>query len=469
MKIAKTLLVAVSLVSVLSTVNSQSIYKPKHAESWNKVEKFAHENWYTSKVDVKNIEWFRDKGIIPPHNFMAIAAGHPTLFYWDNYFTNKALLLIDSLSIYAKQVTDNLLWEVDSLGFVPNSNMHWGMNRSQSPYLAMMVNEVYQKFRDKDWLKNAYSTLKKEYHFWTDTSANAYEDHRTAITGLQRYYFNSSDEELEILYASCYARDLLDVHPDSIGRADKLRIAGYYAAEAAASMDFTPRFENRCPEFVAVDLNANLYKYEELFAYFVKELGMKNEPNWRKKAIFRKKQLNKYCWNEKRGMYMDYDFVNKRFSNVAAITCMSPLVMGIASKKQAAKTVSNLGLFEYEYGITVCEPNESGREYQWDYPAGWPPVFQLTTEALHNYGYTNDALRVSQKYLDLVTRNFLNPSPATYMRKNQSITRLPGYIYEKYDVVSGGINDREYPAKAFIGWSAGTYIWCLDYYRKYAR
>jgi len=102
-------------------------------------------------------------------------------------------------------------------------------------------------------------------------------------------------------------------------------------------MDFTPRFENRCPDFIAVDLNANLYKYEVILDFFVKELDLKNEPDWKEKAKRRKQLLNKYCWNETRGMFMDYDFINKRFSSVASITCLSPLAMGIASKTQAKK------------------------------------------------------------------------------------------------------------------------------------
>jgi alpha,alpha-trehalase len=375
-------------------------------------------------------------------------------------------MLIDSLSIYAKNVTDNLLWEVDTLGFVPNANMSWGMNRSQPPYLAMMVEDVYHHDKDKEWLAIAYKTLKKEYHFWTDTSKNAIENHTTQIPGLQRFYFHSSVEELEKIYASCYERQLVDLHPDSIGHEEKLRIAGYFAAEAATGMDFTPRFENRCPEFVAVELNANLYKYEVLFDYFVKELGLKNEPNWKKKANTRKKLMRKYCWNEARGMFMDYDFVNNRFSKVAAITCMSPLVMGVASKQQAAKTRMNLPLFEYEYGVTICEKTETAIDYQWDYPAGWPPIYQLTANALSNYGYKTDALRVCEKYMDIVAKNFIAPNPTTYIKKGKTITRKPGFIYEKYNVVTGGINDNEYPARQFIGWSAGTFIWCLDYYNK---
>ena len=453
-------------LTITTFTQAEKEYIPKYKADWTKVETFVLQNWYTSKVDISKISWMKKVGIVPPKPFMAIAKGQTALFYWDNYFTNKGLLLVDSLNLYAKNATDDLLWEVDTLGFVPNANMHWGMNRSQPPYLAMMVNDVYKKSHDKVWLDKAFQTLKKEYLFWTDSKSTALEDHNTSVKGLQRFYFHSSKEELLKLYASCYERGLLQKHPDSIALPEKLKIAGDYAAEAATGMDFTPRFENRCTDFVAVELNANLYRYEVLFNYFANELALKNEPNWKLKAENRKTLMTKYCWNEARGMFMDYDFRNKRFSSVACITCMSPLVMGLATKEQASKTIKNLPLFEYEYGVTVCEKTKKDILYQWDYPVGWPPVYQLTAQALINYGYKKEALRVCEKYLDVVTKNFLNPYPKTYNKKAISIVREPGFIYEKYNVVSGGINDIEYPANQFIGWSAGVYVWCLDYYSK---
>ena len=84
--------------------------------------------------------------LIPlPYPYIVPGGRFREIYYWDSYFTNKGLLLVDSLSIYARNSTEDLLWLVDTLGFVPNSNMNWGMNRSQPPFLAMMVDDVYQK------------------------------------------------------------------------------------------------------------------------------------------------------------------------------------------------------------------------------------------------------------------------------------------------------------------------------------
>jgi alpha,alpha-trehalase len=451
------------MILIFFSCSKKEGYHSEFAGKWGDVENFVHTNWHTSLVNSKAFPDLQKKGIVPPKPFMSIAKGDPTLFYWDNYFTNKGLLKIDSLSHYALNVTDNLLWEVDTLGFVPNANMNWGMNRSQIPFLAPMVFDVYRKLGDKSWLQKAYFTLKKEYHFWTDTSSTAIENHTTSVPGLQRFYHHGTSEDLIDFYTLCYRRGLLAEPPDSVDYQTKLTVGGNYMAEAEV-MDFTPRFENRCTDFVAVDLNCNLYVYEMLFEWMVKELNLTGEPDWKAMAEKRKDLINKYCWDEERGLFMDYDFKNQRFSKIASIACIYPLYVGLASQKQAEKTRANLALFEYQFGVTVCEKVEKPILYQWDYPAGWPPVYLLTIQALQNYGYKTDALRICEKYLDVVTRNFISPQPL-FRGNNQKQKRSTGFIYEKYDVVTGGINDWEYPAWEFLGWSAGVYIWCLDYYR----
>lgn len=436
-------------------------YKP------DAITQYITKNWHKTKIDSSKIMWLGSNGIIPPKPYLKVSPDIDLIFYWDSYFTNKGLLLVDSLSTYARNSTEDLLWLVDTLGFVPNSNMNWGMNRSQPPFLAMMVDDVYQKLGSKNWLLSAYQTLKKEYHFWTDTSATAIENHTTAIPGLQRFSNHATDKELVALYDQCYERKLVKLHHDSINYDDKLKIANHFASEAATGMDFTPRFEGRCNDYVPVELNSNLYRYEILLAKMVKELGLKKEPDWKKAAKKRQKLMNNYLWNKKRGMFMDYDFVNKRFSPIASVVCYYPLTTGLATHKQAALSVKNLTLFEFSYGVSVCEKSEQKHLYQWDYPAGWAPMFSQTIDGLDKYGYKTDAARIAQKYVDLLIKNFEHPMPVQYStKKGEKKTRIPGRIYEKYFVTTGEINDNEYNSGEFLGWTAGVYIWCVDYLKK---
>ena len=439
-------------------------YSVKFQSDWGEIEQRILETWSSSKVDSNTQQM--PGSLTLPNPYFSIHENVNVLYCWDTYFTNAGLLLIDSFATYAKNAVDNQFAEIEQIGFVPNASEPWGLNRSQTPFLSMMVREIYEsKQADKEWLLLAYEMLKKDYQFWTDTSANAIEDHNTSIEGLQRFYHHATEQELLEFYEVLAPRFDL---PDSLPTEEKLKMGKAWLSEAE-TMDFTPRLENRCHEFIAVDLNSNLFMYEQNFAWMVEELNLESQPDWRGKASKRKALLQKYCWDEKRGLFMDYDFVNKRFSKLASIAAFYPLWAGLATTQQAQRTVENLSLFEYGYGPTVCEKSEQEYVYQWDYPVGWPPVYYLVVKALDNYGYKKEARRIAAKYLDVVAKNYVDPQPVSYASKIGSKVkdkqRERGYVYEKYDVVEGTIDDTEYASRPFHGWSYAVFIWCLDYYR----
>ena len=117
------------------------------------------------------------------------------------------------------------------------SYTHLGLKRSQPPYLSLMVAELYPEIKDKEWLRNAYRILMKEYYFWTNSSDTAVELNRTAIDGLQRYFHQQTDS------ASCITmyNDLMkriESLPDTTEEA-KAAAGSHFLAEAESGMDFT--------------------------------------------------------------------------------------------------------------------------------------------------------------------------------------------------------------------------------------
>lgn len=431
-------------------------YTPKFEKNWAHIDSSIQSNW--EQVSGRCGAGLTDTFV---YSFWCNVQ-----FYWDTYFTQVGLLKHNKIRL-AKGGINNLLNLVDSLGFAPNANADWGSNRSQPPYLSMMVRDLYPYLQDKIWLQKAYRSLLTEYHFWTDTSVNAIEKNYTSINGLQRYFHHASNQQLLDLY-----------NPELINRfgfsknadtATMLKVAAYYAAEAETGMDFTTRFEHRCPDFVAVDLNSNLYLYELNFAWMEKELGINSKANWLQKAASRKALVNKYCWSEKRGTYLDYDFVNNRHSKVAAVTMLSPLYAGIASPKQAKRVVANLPLLECDWGLTSTEASVEVHSYQWDHFSVWAPLQSLAIMALDKYGYKKDAKRIAAKWLDIVAANFEKPDPISFVKKEdgkqQTVNRVFGKTYEKY-TSNGKINDREYNASVLAGWTAGAYALAYAYLNK---
>lgn len=390
---------------------------------------------------------------------LPVLAGGDLVFYWDTYFTNVGLLERPELVRLARANVDFLLGQVEAHGFVPNANQPWGLNRSQPPYLAVMVRELWEAggAGDRRWLERAYRALEREHRFWTTDEV---ETHSTSVEGLQRYSHHASEEEREYFYDHVLVPRLS--FPLDHDRRRKAAVAGPLLAEAGSGMDFTPRFEGRCDEFVAVDLNVNLVLYEQTLAWMADTLGLEGEPEWYDLAVTRWRRVESTCWNPQRGMFMDFDFVNRRHGRVASVMAYHPLWAGLATPEQAARTVASLPLFEGVGGVAACEGQDRPSGRQWGEGAVWAPLQYLVVAGLDRYGYRAEAARVASRYLDTVARNWVRPGPAEVVAGGERRVRASGALYEKY-TVDGRVNDTEYPAGEGLGWTAGVFLAAFDY------
>lgn len=381
-------------------------------------------------------------GMPYPFSVPCIVNGFQNLFYWDTYFTNVGLLYDGNVK-QAKNNIDNILSLIERFGFMPNASNSDMLNRSQPPYASMMVREVYEKTGDKEWLAKACKTLEKEYDFWMTK--------RITSSGLNHYSNNATNDYLMNFYN--YINGRLRLNSDSnISDAQKIKIASHYLAEAESGWDFNPRFYSRCEDFNPVDLNSNLYGYEQNFYYFYKELGLDGANRWKNLAKDRKKKMDKLCLDPKDMIYYDYDFVNGKRSSVFSAAIFSPLFVKMADKKQAKAIYDNLMKLECAHGIVACESGPRKTIYQWDYPNGWAALNYLAIKGLDNYGYKKDARRIASKYVDSMAR----------------IYKKTGNLWEKYNAVSGGTdvgNEYTMPG-AFMGWTAGVYTFAYDYISK---
>ena len=176
--------------------------------------------------------------------------------------------------------------------------------------------------------------------------------------------------------------------------------------------------------------------------------------------------IDRYCWDEERGLYMDYDFVNQRFSPVASMGGMMPLHFGFASREKAERVRDNLSLFDSDGGLVVCELSPQKIVYQWGDSAVWAPMQQIGIEAMLRYGFVKEAKTIAIKWLNTVTRNYMDPQPATHRPfKYGDGTRHPGFLYEKY-TRDGRINDSEYPCSIMLGWTASAFLVALETVRE---
>ncbi len=373
------------------------------------------------------------------------------LYAWDSYFMVLGLLPDGRLEL-ARAMADNLLYEMDHYGIIPNANRTYYLTRSQPPLLTSIIREVYEAGAgDQNWLASALKTAMAEYHnVWLAEARLV----KIGPCELSRYYdagrgpcpevepghydenlqpwlsqVKSDNSELpptpflflnEYLYCGNYA-DL---------KADGLTLDEFFKQDRAvreSGHDSTHRFDDRAADFVSVDLNSLLYKYETDFASLLEQefggrlpgLGQDcgTATYWRQQAARRKAAMLALLWDDQRGFFFDYDFVRHQRSTYISATGLYPLWAKLLAEQnpqdldRARRTAAYAcGKLEQFAGLsaTARESVESARRHdarQWDYPYGWAPHQMLAWAGLKNYGLVDDAGRLAYRWLYTIVKN----------------------------------------------------------------
>lgn len=380
-------------------------------------------------------------GLPKPYIIPCVADAFQEMYYWDTYFANAGLILRGDVK-QAQNNVDNLLCLLKRFGFVLNGSSRCYVYNSQPPFLAQMIREVYDETGDKDWLLKCYDLLQKEHEFWTTK--------RNTEIGLGRYFCEELSEEW-----IADGRDgmiwRLGFRPE--GKTDK-ELAQGYRSSGESGWDFTPRFGWEAYDYAPVDLNCLLYGQEMQLSFFASELDKCEEAKvWKKLADDRAEFMRTYLKAED-GVFYDYNIQKKEISTLAGAANFYPLFLNLATEEEAKAAYEVLPKIEMEFGIATCEPCDMPGNYQWGYPNGWPPLQRIVVQALLNYGYEEDAVRIASKYVDVVERNFAET----------------GHLWEKYNVVDGSVRVvNEYEMPAMLGWTFGTYYYCCKIIGKEVR
>ncbi|GAC1388001.1 MAG: hypothetical protein NVS1B7_8020 [Candidatus Saccharimonadales bacterium] len=329
-------------------------------------------------------------------------------FYWDSYFINMGLLILNDTTL-AKGMVDNLCWLFKKFGHIPAHNSWRCKWHSQPPLLSRMAWDVFDKVPDDIWMSSVMATAQDEYETVWSSRQRLVPD-----LGLNKYN-------------SRFFKQLLTVYE--------------------SGWDVSSRFTDSC-SIVPIDLNCLLYQYESDLEKWAIHQGQSRQADvWAHKKFARAQAISHYLWDEKSGFYYDYDHRNHNRRTLKTVAGFMPLWCGAASKAQADKLVQSLPLFETDYGLTSSEPVRFHHR-QWDYPNGWPPLHYFVISGLRKYGYSEDADRITKKWLNL----------------NYQIFNTTGALWEKYDVVHGAVGKPgRYPTQSGFGWTNGVFLELLEY------
>jgi len=381
------------------------------------------------------------------------------MYGWDSYFIIRGLLR-DHRRDLAKGMVENFFYEIQHYGGVLNGNRTYYLGRSQPPFLSSMILAVYQADQlageaNSQWLERAYRFAVQDYEQWSRPT------HLAGDTGLSRYFDEGKGPVPEIMgdpsdyyrgaahffllhegpqsphlakassltglssevwicdrgsdrgdSASCPPEDRLGLSADSYQGDRAMRESGF-----DVSFRFGP-YGVETHHFAPVCLNSLLYKTEKDLEEMSQALGQNDDARrWATKAGERRKRMLQYFWDERRGLFFDYNFKTHTRSSYEYATTFYPLWTGSASKEQARAVAANLRLFEEPGGLAMSRYESQA---QWDYPYGWAPIQLLAIEGLRRYGYNRDADRIIESFLSMVLENF----------------RIDHTLREKYDVVT---------------------------------
>ena len=370
-----------------------------------------------------------------PYTTPCISKSFQELYYWDTYFANVGLIM-SGMTDQAKNNVDNMIHLINTYGHMPNGNRVRYLNRSQPPFLSLMVRDVFENTQDVQWLKNeAYPALAKEYVFWQDKRAVGF--------GLNRYSADVDEGQALKFAQTLCKRCGVDMPED---REAALEYGRSMFSLAESGWDCTSRFALDAHKYAPVDLNSLLYMLEKNMEYFAGVIGADMDAElWCERARMRKERINKLLWSWERGAFCDLNVESGKLNNVVSCAAFYPLFARFADDEQAEKAVKALKLLEQKFGVACCEKRDDLLNLQWDYPHGWACLHYIVIRGLLNYGKKADALRIAEKYVNTVTDNFVRT----------------GNLWEKYNVVTGEVSvTQEYKTPPMMGWSAGVYLYC---------
>ena len=303
---------------------------------------------------------------------------------------------------------------------MPNAAVTGMLNRTQPPVFGIMVCDLLP-FIDGENAAILLSAMEREYDYWM---------RERVLPGGLNHYGNSADAKTKIFMA-----DEAEVRlKRKFENADRETIGNNILAECESGWDFSPRFDFRCSEFAAVDLNSLLYRYETTLAKFgekEKRFGYIAASEKRKEMMYR------FCFD---GQKLTDAVPGGQFGCVTSVADMLPFWAGISNDKDVLLRI--LKKLEYPYGIAACEKTDEDFAGQWGYPNMWAPLVWFAFYALKAVGAPEEAERIGKKYLLTVEDCFANT----------------GKLWEKYDAVKGGkATANEYTDTEMLGWTAGVY------------
>ncbi|MEO7394121.1 MAG: alpha,alpha-trehalase TreF [Chitinophagaceae bacterium] len=394
--------------------------------------------------------------LIPlPHPYIIPGGRFGEVYYWDSYFTMLGLKASGKYDMLENMV-NNFSYLIDQVGYIPNGNRTYYIGRSQPPFYSLMV-ALLASIKGQQILADYLFQLENEYQFWMKGSTlldsnNIAAHHSVRMQNgeiLNRYWDENNTPRPE-----SFREDVELSHPSS---QDPKTLYRHLRAGAESGWDFSSRWFKddktfntvHTTEIIPVDLNCLLFHLEQTIAT-AHQLKANNEASEKYKVLAEKRKIaiQKYCWNNELGFYMDYDWKQEQQKQSLSLAGVVPLFLNLADDKQANKTATLIKEKFLQEGGVVTTLITTGQ--QWDAPNGWAPLQWMTIMGLDNYNHKEIAEQIAHKWIKL----------------NTDVFHRTGKLMEKYNVVDTKLEagGGEYPGQDGFGWTNGVLLALIKKY-----
>lgn len=400
-----------------------------------------------------------------PHGFIVPGGRFKELYYWDSFWIVRGLI-ISGMVETAKGMIENLLYLVETIGYIPNGSRTYYLGRSQPPLLAAMVAAYFAATGDIAWLERNIGTVEKELQYWLDKKKVT-----VVVNGnnyvLLRYLADRGEKGPR---PESYFEDYTNaLNLDDEEKREDFFIEMKSAAESG--WDFSSRWfvtahneiignltDVHATRILPVDLNAIFAGALELAGDFRNRLKDRREAQkWWSLANYWRSAIENVLWDPNDGVWYDYDAEARSPRRHFYPSCATPLWSGaveaVNAPKYGARLVSYLvssGALDFPGGIPASILH-SGE--QWDYPNAWPPLQSILIGGLEASGH-KEAQRVAREQAKVWIRaNYIGFS--TWKK-----------MFEKYSAVQPGHHGGggEYMVQDGFGWTNGVVLELLQRY-----
>lgn len=457
----------------------------------------------TADVDIEVL--FKCSSLIPlPHPFFIPGGRFQECYYWDTFWIVKGLVASQML-ISAQNAVRNLIHMVHRVGFVPNGNRVYFLNRSQPPVLTLCVAAVYDAIENKEdqlsWLRETLPALDKEYDWFAQH--RSVSNSGTCIPSNDSVALSGYNVENHLPRPESFSEDrstlaLLQkkLRLRVLTAQDAKNLYKNLASCCESGWDFSSRWFSeggglesvRICEIIPCCLNGILLKVERQLANFHKVLSSEDatavapqaieispieicerltdhieaSQKYERLAEQRQHSIQKVLWSEEKGFWLDYNAsegVHAETVSSAGLyllwaDCWDPN-WGMKEAKQFVDfLVCSSGLLHPGGLASTARVSEE----QWDFPNCWPPLVDIAVEGLSRLGKRFPGSG-AEKAAETIAMRFLESAYRGWLAE--------GTMHEKYNCkASTGERGEggEYLPQTGFGWTNGTILWLLQRY-----